>query len=367
VETPLTPQEQLLCRWLRTPCGALPDDVITSARHHRVHLLVAVALGPANGSTGWDAALRRELRTCAVRQTARDRVLRETVDRLGANGIDPLLLKGAGLAHIAYPAPHLRPRVDTDLLIRRESLELADAVLMGDGWHRDVESDAELASTQRHYSKTLDGGRAEHLDLHWGLANPPAFAHVLSFDELSARAIPVPPLGPGARTLSIPDALFLACIHLVAHHADDVHLIWLVDIERLVRMLTPEDRRRFRALAARESMSAVCRVALAEAERWLGTSAAASVAAELPADTGAEPSAKWLRRSSRAARLRSDLAALPTWRQRGRLLREHLFPSAAYLRTKYPRCPDRLLPLAALHRIVAGAPAWLRVYSRQVR
>jgi hypothetical protein len=361
------PDEQAIGTWLRARAGALSDAEIATARRHRVHLLIADALTRSHGETDWGATIGRELRTSAVLHTRREAVLSAALDRLHAANVEVLLLKGAGLAYLAYEAPYLRPRVDTDLLIRREALEPAHAALIADGWTKGLESDAELASTQRHYTKTLDGGREEHIDLHWRVANPPGFARVLSFDELAARAIPVAPLGAVARTLSIPDALFLACVHLVAHHADDIHLIWLVDIERLSRMLTADDRRHFLALAARESMCAVCRHALMVTEGWLGTGAAAAIAADLPPDTVVEPSARWLRGGSRAARLGTELAALATWRERVTLLREHLFPSTAYLRAKYPRCPERLLPVAALHRILAGAPGWLRSSSRQAR
>ena len=114
-------------------------------------------------------------------------------------------------------------------------------------------------------------------------------------------------------------------------------------------------------------MSAVCRHALTETERWLGTGAAAALAAMLPADAGSELSAAWMQQRTRAGRLVRELASLGGWRERAMLLREHLFPSAAYLRAKYPRCPERLLPVAALYRILAGAPAWLRSGSRQAR
>jgi hypothetical protein len=360
------PEEQAIGTWLRAPAGVLSDAAVVTARRHRVHLLIADELTRWHDESEWGAMLGRELRTCAVLHTQREAFLSATLDRLHAANVEVLLLKGAGLAYLVYDAPFLRPRADTDLLIRREALDPAHTALLADGWTKGVESDGELASTQRHYSKTL-GGRDEHIDLHWRVANPPAFARVLSYEELAARAIPVAPLGAAARTLSIPDALFLACVHLVAHHADDIRLIWLADIERLSRVLTADDRRHFLALAARESMCAVCRHALMATERWLGTGTAAALAADLPPDTTAERSARWLHGGSRAARLGTELAALATWRERVTLLQEHLFPSTAYLRGRYPRCPERLLPVAALHRILAGAPAWLRSRSRPAR
>ena len=62
---------------------------------------------------------------------------------------------------------------------------------------------------------------------------------------------------------------------------------------------------------------------------------------------------------SQADILRSDLASLG-WRRGAALLREHLFPSPAYMRSLYAGWPSVLLPAAYLHRIVSGAPKWLR-------
>jgi hypothetical protein len=62
---------------------------------------------------------------------------------------------------------------------------------------------------------------------------------------------------------------------------------------------------------------------------------------------------------SQADILRSDLASLG-WRRGAVLLREHLFPPVDYMSRQYDRWPRVLLPAAYLHRIVCGAPKWLR-------
>ncbi len=73
-----------------------------------------------------------------------------------------------------------------------------------------------------------------------------------------------------------------------------------------------------------------------------------------------EPSARFLRGGmSQTDILRSDLSSLG-WRGRAVLLREHLFPPAAYMRAQYAGWPAVLLPVAYLHRVFAGAPKWLR-------
>ena len=63
------------------------------------------------------------------------------------------------------------------------------------------------------------------------------------------------------------------------------------------------------------------------------------------------------RRAEAGGVARADLAALTSWRSKLALVREHVCPPIAYMRTKYP-VPADLLPLAYLHRIVRGAPRW---------
>ena len=47
---------------------------------------------------------------------------------------------------------------------------------------------------------------------------------------------------------------------------------------------------------------------------------------------------------TQAGVLRLDLGALPSWQARGRLMREVLFPSTAYMRARYGVRSNLLLP-----------------------
>jgi hypothetical protein len=341
--------------------------IVEAARQHGVHLLIAASLDPSERAQPWADSLVRELRTAAVFYERREAVLREALNVLGAAAVATLILKGAALAYTVYSAPYLRPRVDIDLLIARAALERAEGVLIADGWVRGVESDKELAAAQRHYTKSL-GPRAgvEHLDLHWRVVNPVAFARALTFEELRSRAIPIPPLGPAARTLSTGDALVLACLHLSAHHLDNsvgdgaVPLVWLLDIHLLISRLDGIERRRFLDGATRRNMAAACRRALELTAERFASPAAAALIADLPEVVNARTD----RPVTPMTLLRADLSALPSWRQRATLVREHLFPSMAYMRSKYPTWPVLFLPIASLHRIVVGAPNWFRPRQR---
>lgn len=360
-----TSHERALCARLSGASVELGPARIAVARSHGVHLLLADGLTNQERATEWGSELTRSLRVAAALETRRDDALREVLEAFGAAGVVPLLLKGAALAYTVYPQPWLRPRADVDLLVERGDRDRAEVMLQSLGWTRDPESNAEFASTQRHYSKAHTSGRAEYLDLHWKIANPPVFADALAYGELRARSLPVDALGPQARTLADGDALFLACIHIAAHHADHPRIIWLLDVHRLAQRLSPAEEDRFLTLTEQRGMRAVCRHVLEAAGRGFGDARAGTLAGRIAVDGSSELSARVLRPISRAGLLRADLAALVGWRARVRLICEHLFPSATYLRSTYPTWPSALLPIAAVHRIVVGAPKWLRSPKKQ--
>ena len=183
---------------------------------------------------------------------------------------------------------------------------------------------------------------------------------IVAFDEVWPRSIPVPSLGPHARTLSPQDSLLLACLHRAAHHRDRVDLLWLWDIHLIASHMTAGDLAAFATDALRARAGQVCARGLALAREYFGTQTPEGVTASLESAAG-ESSADFVGRPLSAFDVaRADMAALGGWRLRAQLAREHLFPPASYMRARYPRWPAALLPLAYAHRIVRGAPSWLR-------
>ena len=357
----LSPAERAVCEGLRGRHDArVTVEVLDAARRHRVHLVLAASHPPvvfADPAMG--AALRREEQVAAVLDVRREDETRRLLDALGDAQIDVLVFKGAALAHTVYAAPHLRPRTDVDLLVDRESLDGADRVLAACGWHHPPEPEPETFAAQRHYVKQGTGRMPLLVDLHWRIANPRVFADVLPFAELHRRAVTVPTLGRGALTPSPVDALFLACIHRVAHHEDAIDLLWLWDIHLLTSRLGDDERATFAALAARTSMTAVSHRGIACAAQLFDSPGSAELLALLHPGAD-EPSAKFLGGVRPATVFATDFTSLPTWRARVRLAAEHLFPSRAYMRTRYSAWPPFLVPLAYVDRIVRGAPKWFR-------
>jgi Uncharacterised nucleotidyltransferase len=353
----ITEAERALCARLTGGRGGLTRDVIAAACRHRVHLLVADSLSADERADPGTAELTRELRHAAALDLRSTEMIAALLDACATAEVDALLIKGGGLAHTVYSASHLRARADTDILIQHDDIARAERVLIAEGWHRPVERRVALTATQHHYSRSR--GVAHHIDLHWRVANPVIFAQALSFAELRARAVSVPSLGLHARTLGLADALFLACLHRVAHHDDEIQLLWLWDLHLLIQQASADDRDAFVRLAERERMGAVCCRGVELTAACFGTSGASDLAEALDQRTrGDEPSARFIRDSRPVTALRSDLENLRGWQNRIAYLAEHLFPSRAYMQSVYPGWPAALLPFAYGYRIARGAPKW---------
>ena len=318
------------------------------------------------GRTGVPARLLALLRKRADEAVATDLVreaeLKELVAALDAAAVPAVFMKGSHLAYSHYPRPDLRPRIDTDVLIAADARARVDALLARRGYERSSKVTGELVTGQSFYVKRRDGVVVHALDVHWKVSTPLVFANVLSYDELMAGAVALPRLGGTARGPSDVHALLIACVHRVAHHQDSVvRLKWLYDVDLIARGLDDGGWKAFVALAVERKVAAVCRRSLERATEWFRTRVPEHVARELRiADAGArEVTAGYLTARPQAGALVDDLRTLGTWRQRGRLVRENLFPPADYMRRVY--APSSTMPLPALYvwRFLRGATKWL--------
>ena len=328
-------------------------------------LLIDLARG-GGADQAWPAEARRRGRSAAVDasvlRSLRDRELSRVLDVLGGAGVACLIIKGAALAHLLYREPHTRRRSDADLLVRAEDADHVAALLTTNGYVRATETSGDYATSQMHFDRADYPDPRHALDIHWRIVNAHAFADAIAFDEFQASRRAVPGLGANAWTLSTPHALALACIHSVAHHPNSDDLLWLWDLHLLASAMSGAEIAVFADVAARSSARAVCTHMLTAAHARFRTPAIVPVLDRVrprPGDAE-EASARLLAgRLSQADILRSDLASLG-WFRGAALLREHLFPPADYMRSRYERWPAVLLPAAYVHRIVRGAPRWFR-------
>lgn len=334
----------------------LSDALVDAACAHGVDALLSRAAG---ASAPPDVAAR--LKQClighealaAARQVELCRVLAALADA----GVRPLVIKGGHLAHVLYSSPALRPRADTDLLIDPRDESRTEAALAAIGYTRAAHVRGAVILGQWHVRRA-DAALGEHaLDVHWRLASPLVFRHLLPFHVLSASADAIPPLGAAARGPALPHALVIACVHLVAHHRDDPILLWLYEIDALASRLDPAGRRAFVDAAAAADVTRVCAAALERALAYFPGDAVAALREEvLAAGRGTEPSAAVLRATRPVDELWLDLKVSRGWRERASLLKEHLWPDAEYMRATHARSTP--LPLAYARRAARGVLHW---------
>ncbi len=344
-----------LLRWLRDGAAGPGDPIapaaVERARAHRIHLLIADRYAPSE--------LVDELRAAAALDAAREPELRSVIAALA--DVRPVLIKGAGLAYSHYWRSELRPREDTDLLISGADKARVTDVLESLGYEQTTEVDGELVTGQFHFQRRDRCGVRHALDVHWTISNVRVFAEALSYQEIIAASAVLPRLGSGARVPCPVHSLLIACVHRVAHHGDTDQLLWLFDIHLLARSLTAEERDQFTTLVTARRLRAVAAKGLASAAAAFGGIDTHWIAVLQAAPATAEPSAAFVGRPMRRiAVLTADLGATAHWRNRVRLLREHLFPAAAFMYERYGTHRVAALPILYAHRIVTGAPKWFR-------
>jgi len=348
--------------WDRLACE--PNAFLDACRDEEVSGLVYHHLRDAPAFATWPRVVRDALgdasRAAVARELVVQREIRRVVDALGARGISPVLLKGTALAYTVYPHPSLRPRSDTDLLVRRTDTEAVRESLAALGYTPSLLCDGEWLFRQFEWAREDEFGVSHALDVHWAISTQAAFADVLTYDELAARAAPAAALGASARVPATVDALLLALIHPVMHHQNQRRLLWAYDVHLLAETLDALGFQEFAAWATAKRVAAVCAEGLRAAREWFGGPVPRDVVDQLAAVSRIEqPTAAYLA----PARTWKDettahLRGLPRWRDRLRLLKEIAVPAPAYMLRAYgvggSGLGKTLLPALYLHRSVRG-------------
>lgn len=344
-------------------CGAPFADspaARAAAEYHGVAPLILARGSPQA------AGLKDQARARAMWELRHRQVVSGLLAALDAAGAPALVIKGTALAYDLYPDPALRPRGDTDILIRAEHLTTARMVLAAQGLAPGLGEDAPEGSSQEPWSFTPpEGGAGHDIDLHWKTFNGPTLGPMIPVDEAMTESVPLPRLAPHARALSRPHGLLHSCIHRAQHilspyfvagqaHYGGDRLIWLCDIDLLARALDPAEWELFATRAETRGVAPVCARALHEAAALLATPLPGDIMARLDA---APPGAvtRYLLGSDRRGRALSDLRASGR-RGRWHYLRARLFPPPRAMRSQYPRSrlPLPLLYLRRMFRFASG-------------
>lgn len=334
------------------------DDLAALAEDHGVDALLAVSPAMAASPAGVQARLRARRAAHEALCAVRDAELRRVLEALDRGGLQPLVIKGAHLAHTLYALPALRPRADSDLVIDPDACGRAAAVLHDAGYAPAVHVRGRLILGQWHFRREEACGIVHALDLHWRLTAPLVLREVLPAAALRGAARPIGGLGASAIGPAPHHALVIACVHLIAHHRQAPLLLWLYDISTLAASLTDDEVVRFAGAARDGRVIAICREAVARAGRYFDPPGAsrAAVALDAARPAGAEASAALMRARGPLDELRLDLRACDGWRERLTLLREHAYPDRAYMRATAGS--GEWLPWAYGRRLASGLRRW---------
>jgi hypothetical protein len=377
--------ERLICDILQGvpaawPGGDNPDAVaefLAAGRYHGVLPLLDAAFRDRADIGTWPNEVPATCRKAALHQAMLELAHRAEIARvleaLASVGAAPLVLKGAALAHTHYPNAALRPRADTDLLISPRFRSEAEHALARLGYTKSEDVQGEHIFTQAAWSRLDHLSVPHHLDVHWRINNSPILAKSLDYDELARRAVPLPPLGHDARSLAPVHALLFACIHRAGHtnapyyvdgvpHLRGDRLIWLYDIHLLVTSMQADELAEFAALAASREMKAICIAALQRTSECFGTPIPGQVADVLDRPGRVEPSARYLS-GGRGRQMLGEFLAFDHWSDRAAWLKELAFPSADYMRSKYPDAGNARLSLLYARRALTGAASLVRRHT----
>lgn len=364
--------DDLICAVLRGDNPAWPwadEAQAITALHERAALHgVCPLLHSLLASSDWPAPVLQALRDRSVQQAMwelrHQQLLTQTLRALEAGGLRPVLIKGSALAYSVYADPVLRTRGDTDLLIPSAASEQAHHLLTALGYERSRGVSGDFVSYQASYTqRTADGG-SHTLDLHWKINNSELLSGLFTHDELARDADRLPRLCADALGASRVQAMLLACMHRATHrhnpyyvhgepHYEADRLIWLYDIHLLAGGMSDGEWDVFVQLASQKGLRAVCLDGMSQAGARLGTTYPAPVLVKLAQPGAVEPAAQYLD----GGRLRQqwmDMRALGSHSKRLRLMRELLFPPAAYMHGKFGGGRISWLPWLYLRRAVGG-------------
>lgn len=277
------------------------------AAHLGVESYVLDVLGPGQRHLGpeaarWLADLRGRVTAAAIDNMRRDAGLSGALDRLAAEGIETILLKGSAL-RLARLGMAGRYQCDVDVLVRRRDLERAAALLAGSGFRLDESYLDRQSLLDRHFHLGYERQGAV-VELHWDVdaPSPPGFVERLW--EASREVVLD---GRRVRALSPEHQLLFGCLHL-SRHAFHGGLRWLADLRLQLEL----------GGVAREAFAEEARVWPRRAvycPLWLLAEHGAAMARELGGDGGADPLERLLlRRLTQPLLVAEPWLGIPSWR-----------------------------------------------------
>lgn len=181
----------------------------------------------------WAARLQWQFQQNASRMLRLTAELLRLIELFDSHGVLAVAYKGPALGAYLYGSLALRQSGDLDLLVRRQDVARARALLLESGYRprRALSEGGTEFMRRSRYAEEFDRDGV-HLELHWAFTNGDVDL-ALDLDELAPRLFQVS-LGP--RTIPIfgvADHLLILCVHGSKHRWDRIE--WLCGVAELLR------------------------------------------------------------------------------------------------------------------------------------
>lgn len=294
--------------------------------------------------------------------------LGQAIDHLNAHGIPTLLLKGVALALSLYKNEALRPMGDADLLVPREDVPHALALLRELGYTTpipEVRPGARLDYDGELFLQP-DAAHAVPIDLHWNLINAPNYRRSAAEAWLWDSAQPVTVGATSGRVLCPEAQVIHLCAHKVLHHNEtdaDASGLWTYDIALLLAAHAL-DWDVVLAKAQALGMIAPLQQALPVIAPAWGIPLPEDVLARLAALTPTRAERRMMRRAlatkkTGAGSVWTRVWVMPDVWSAARYMWHMAFPSVAYMREHYGMPSVTWLPVYYVRRWLRGVGAAL--------
>jgi len=248
------------------------------------------------------AALRERVQLGALRAGIQVPELLAILEALEAHGVAAIAYKGQTLSTLAYGRTGVRDSVDLDLVVREGDVTAAEEVLRGRGYRRNspgVLRPRVEAAWRKAWNETelvSDDGWVV-VDLHWR-AYAARYPFRVDPTRLWSRPARIALGGREVRVFPAETLVGLLCLHGAK---DEWHkLIWLCDVDRVIRVSPSLDWEEVRGFAEEGRCRRVVGLGLLLATRLFETPLPAYVLARLAED---EPLVRL------AAKVEDDLAS----------------------------------------------------------
>ena len=362
--------DTFLATSLRDPGAVWPSGWPASAASERLlervdyHGIAGLLCDKAAALGQWPSRVMDAIRERALSQSMWELrhklVIGQLLDRMCSAEVPALLLKGTAVAYDLYDIPGSRARGDTDLLVGKDSIRLARAVLEECGFILDSEAQdlPEGLRSQEVWLFTSEDGTEHSIDLHWQPLNTPALDRVLTFAEMAADRRSLQRLSDAAMAPSRPMLLFHACLHRGLHDCSPYfvggrayfggnRLIWLYDIALLGRALSEDEWLGFVRVAMGKQMADICLQGLIAAADRLGP-----LFPPVVGDALNRAKSGTYFRSGQFGRAVLDTLAFRGVQRKWQYLWARSVPGPEFMRAKYPDMAARPLPLLYARRFV---------------